>query len=119
MCSPFVIRQTSILWSVSRHNHSSMSAVTETAASKMRRFNSSTSLGEGGKYTKSSICPHKNKSHGVRSSDLGATSSKESPLVRLHQSSGLADAHLNVHAWLDESGEVPQMLSKWHACTHE
>ena len=119
MCSPFVTRQTSILRSVSRHTHSSMSAVTETAASKMRCFNSSSSLGKDGKYTKSLIRPHKNKSHGVRSGDLGASSSKESPLVRLQQSRCLADAHLNVHAWLYESGEVPQMLSKWHTCIHE
>jgi len=119
MCSPLVTRQTSILWPVSCYTHASMSAVTEIAGSKMRLFNSSTSLGKGGKYTKPLIRPHKYKLHGVRSGELGATSSKESPLVRLHQSSGLTDAHLNVHVWLYESGELPQMLSKWHTYIHE
>jgi len=37
---------------------------------------------------------------------LGATSSKESLPLWLDQSSSLADAHLGVHVWLYENGEV-------------
>jgi hypothetical protein len=70
MYAPSVTRQTSILYSISYHNRSSMSAVTDAAASEMRRFNSSMSLGEGNTYTKSLMCSHKKKSQGVRSSDI-------------------------------------------------
>jgi hypothetical protein len=43
---------------------------------------------------------------------LGATASKDSPLVRLDQSSGLADAHVGAHVWLHEKGEVPHLAGR-------
>jgi hypothetical protein len=70
----------------------------------MRLFNSLMSLGKGGTYTKSLMCPHKKKSQGVRSGDL--------PSVWLDQSSGLADAHLGVHVQLYENGEVPHLAER-------
>jgi hypothetical protein len=45
---------------------------------------------------------------------LGATSSKESPPVRLDLSSGLADAHLGVQVRLYENGEVEM----FHYCKY-
>jgi hypothetical protein len=68
---PFVTRQTSILCCIPCQTRSSMSAVTDEAASEMRRFNSSMSVGKGGTYTKPLMYPHKKKSQSVRSGDLG------------------------------------------------
>jgi hypothetical protein len=110
--APFFTRQTSNLYSISCHTRSSMSAVRDAAASEMRRFNSSMSLGKGGTYTKSLMSPYKKKSQGVRSGYFGATSSKECPPVRIDQSSGLADAHLGVHVRLYENGEVPHLARR-------
>jgi hypothetical protein len=105
MC-PCVKWQTSILFSMFCYTRSSMSTVTETAASKMRRFNLSKSLGRGGTYTKS--CVTVNRNHVVSIREFGrATSSDSSPYVRLEQSSDLADAHSGVHVELHEYWEVP------------
>ena len=71
MCAPFVTPQTLILCFISCHSHSSMSAVTDAAATRMCRLNSSVSLGKGGTYTKPVTCPHERRSHGVGSWDIG------------------------------------------------
>jgi hypothetical protein len=94
MCAPFVTPQTLILCFISCHSHSSMSAVTDAAATKMCRLSSSVSVGKGGTYAKPVTCPRESRSHGVGSWDIGgpATLSEESPSVRVEQSSGLVDA---------------------------
>jgi hypothetical protein len=68
------------------------------------------SLGKGGTYTK--YVPIKRDHRVLDPVILGATSSKESPPVRLDQSSGLADAHLGVHVRLYENGEVPHLAGR-------
>lgn len=66
-----------------------------------------------GTNTKSLARPHKKKSHGVRSEDLGgATSSKEGLFVQLNQSSSSADDHFSTHVWLYENWEVPYLTGR-------
>jgi hypothetical protein len=63
---------------------------TDAATSKMCSFNSSVSLSKGDTCTKSLMCPHRKKLHGVRSGELeggGGTLSEESLLVQLDSTS--------------------------------
>jgi hypothetical protein len=72
MCAPLVTQHTSILQFTSCHANSSMSAVTEAAATRKCYFNLLINSGKGGTYTTSpaTLCPHKKKSYGVRYRDL-------------------------------------------------
>ena len=76
---PFVTGRVWMLQPVSCYSHSSMSAVTEAAASEMCLFNSSMSLGKVA-HTLSHYCVPIKINHTVLAPDiLGTTSRKDSP----------------------------------------
>jgi hypothetical protein len=111
MYAPFVMQQMSILYSISCHTHSSMSAVTDAAASKMCCFNSSMSLGKG---RKSLMCAHKKKSQGVRSGDLGSHFIKgESacPAQPIQKFDRCSFRFVSMALW--KWGRVPHLAGRW------
>jgi hypothetical protein len=71
MCAPWVRRHTMIRYSSSCHTRVNIGASIFFTAAMIRAFRSARSRGNGGTNTRSLTYPHRKKSQGVTSGDLG------------------------------------------------